>query len=66
MSGHAPPPALRPRTSALAVTTGIVLGLIGLGVAVLLVINASPVPVIISAFAAALSFPLLIAPVLLA
>jgi protease PrsW len=61
MLGHAPPPALRPRTSALAVTTAIVLGLIALGVAVLLIINASPVPVIVSAFAAALSFPLLIA-----
>lgn len=56
----APPPALRPRTSVLAVGTGVVLGLIGLGVVVLLVINASPVPVVISALAAAVTFPLLI------
>jgi RsiW-degrading membrane proteinase PrsW (M82 family) len=39
----------------------IVLGLIGAGVVVLLVINASPVPVVISALAAAVTFPLLIA-----
>ncbi len=56
----AAPASLRPRTSVLAVVTGVVLGLIGLGVAVLLVINASPVPVVISALAAAVTFPLLI------
>ena len=53
--------ALRPRTSALSVAAMIVLGLIGVGVVVLLVINASPLPVVISALAAAISFPLLIA-----
>jgi protease PrsW len=53
---------LRPaRKSALAITTMVVLGLIGMGVTVLLVLSASPVPVVIAAFAAALSFPLLIA-----
>ena len=45
----------------LAVGTGVVLGLIGLGVVALLVINASPLPVVISALVAAVTFPLLVA-----
>lgn len=61
MQVQAPPPVLRARTSALAVVTGVVLGLGGLGVAVALVVNASPVPVIVSALAAAVTFPVLIA-----
>ena len=44
----------------------IVLGLIGLGVVVLLVINASPLPVVISALARGDQLPLADRPVLLA
>ncbi len=51
----------RPRTSALTVVTMIVLGVVAIGVAVLLVINAAPVPVVLAAASSAISFPLLIA-----
>ena len=57
--GYALPP--RPRTSVLAIVTMVVLAVASLAVALLLVANATPFPVVIAALSSAISFPLLIA-----